>query len=106
MHIQYFILCTFRLHYDTMIALCLCLFHGAEGTLNLFRGMILVPLRYSAAGQASTGHYGVTLGPINNLEGQQLLEAAFGGLGGNALLHPFPVHLMLIRNLWVLEPCV
>ena len=38
-------------------ALCRCLFHGAEGTLNFFGGMIPVPLRYSAAGQARAGHY-------------------------------------------------
>ena len=42
-----------------------------------------MPLRYSAAGQGRAGNYGhleLTLGPINDLEGQQVLEAAFGVL--------------------------
>ena len=58
-----------------------------------FGGMTPVPLRYSAAGQAGAGHYGhlgVTLGPINNLERQQLLKAACGLLGGYCAILPFP----------------
>ena len=50
MHIHYFIFCTFRLHHDTMIALCLCLFHGAEATAKLLLLIEVLLLCYSAAG--------------------------------------------------------
>ena len=60
---------------------------------NFFGGLIPVPLRDYGAGQARAGHYGhlkVTLGPINNPEGQQLLEAAFEVLGVYCATSPFP----------------
>ena len=51
-----------------------------------------MPLRYPAAGQSRAGHYGhlgVTLDPINDLERQQLLEAASGVLGSYCSTSPF-----------------
>ena len=73
MHIHYSMLWTFRFPTDTVMPRGCACFMVQRVHSNLFWGMIPVPLRYSTAGQAGAGHYGhlgVTLGPINNLEGQ------------------------------------